>query len=166
MLVLRRTSYIAALVILGIACSSPTGPGDPRATVVVQRDMLATTSVVAGTVTWLRFEVPIAIENSDRVALTFVGCATTIEARTGAEWTTAWTPTCSTGTDSPLVIPPGEVRELTVSVIAATAGPGGPEWRAAGTDGTYRLVAGLIPANTGGRIPKVPSNAFTLGRGA
>jgi hypothetical protein len=161
-----RTSYLVVLAFVSTACSSATAPNEPRATVVVQREKLVATSVTAGSVTWLQFEVPIAIENAGRVALTFVGCATTIEARSGGGWDTIWAPICVTGTASPLVIAPGETRELTFTVVAATAGPGGPEWRAAGIGGSYRLVAGLIPPNTGGRIPKVPSSVFTLAGGS
>ena len=163
MLLSRRTFCVAAAIGFATAsCSSPTSPKIPAATVLIQRDTLLAALVPAGSVTWLRFTAPIAIQNAGRAPITWVGCATRVEAPSGASWETVWTPVCALESPGGIEIPAGETRVFSVRIDAAVEGPGGPVWGRQGIAGTYRFSAGLIYSGVAGRIPMIASNAFTL----
>jgi hypothetical protein len=161
----RRTSYLVVLASGLAACSDATSPAEPRATVTVQAQSLAVTTVPAGAVTWIEFTVPLRIDNAGPAALTFQFCASRVEAREGDGWSAAWTPVCAAERGAPITIPAGESRELGLTVQAAIQGPGGPPWRAGPTATSYRFAAGLMPAGASGLIPIVPSNTFSLAGG-
>lgn len=166
MLLIRRTSYVVALAFLAGACSDSTGPAQPRASVSVQTQSLAVTTTVAGSVTWINFTVPLRIHNAGSTVLNFDACASRIEARSGNDWNSAWSPICVAMGNSQSAIPAGEAREFSVTVVAATQGPGGPMWRASTVAGSYRFVAGVIPTDGVTRIiPTVASNTFELTAG-
>ena len=162
MLLVRRTLYVVALGIATASCSSLTSPRIPAATVLVQRDTLVAALVSGGSATWLQFTAPIAVHNAGPAPITWVGCATRVEAPNGASWQPVWIPVCALESPGGLEIPAGETREVTVRVDAAVEGPGSPVWRRQRIAGTYRFSAGLISAGVGGRIPMIASNTFTL----
>ena len=161
----RRTLVPAALALSAAACSSATAPAEPRAIVTVLRQTLGVTVVPAGSVTWIEFTVPIRIDNTGPASLRFIGCASGLEVRVGDQWSDVWSPDCLAASASPVEIPAGESRDFAVSVGASIQGPGSPSWRATGIDGTYRFAAGVVRTGSGGVIPTVASNAFTLESG-
>lgn len=161
----RRTLFLITLAGAVTACSGPTSPPTPRATVVVQLDTVAATRVPAGAVTWIQFRVPVAIHNAGAATLTLVYCASAMETRGASGWDAVWSPICAAGSGMPLTIAPGETGQVTVDVIAAVDGPGGPTWRNDTVSGTYRFGLGLAVSNVGGPIPRVASNAFVLVEG-
>ena len=126
MLLVRRTLCLAAISVATVSCSNPTSPRIPVATVLVQTDALLGALVPAGSVTWLQFTAPISVHNVGRASITWVDCATTVEAPNGAAWETVWSPVCALASPGGLEIPAGETREVAVRVDAAVAGPGGP----------------------------------------
>lgn len=158
----RRTLSLVALACGLAACSESTAPDNLDATVTVQAQSVAVTTVAAGEVTWIDFTIPLRIENTGSTSLTFVYCASRIEARAADVWSKAWSPVCLVESTRPVRIPPGAYLETSMTVRAAVAGPGDPSWNVGTTDGSYRLVVGLLPDGTGGIIPTVPSNSFTL----
>lgn len=154
------------LVACGLAaCSQSTEPSRPDAVVTVQAPTLAASVDSGGSVTWLDFTVPVNIHNAGSESFTFEICASRVEARSGATWSTAWSPICFLGSSSSNDVRPGETRAFTVRVVGALEGSGGPKWTARGTDGAYRFVAGLITPAGRGPIPLVTSNEFTLSVG-
>ena len=162
MLLVRRTLCLAAIGVATVSCSNPTSPRIPVATVLVQTDALLGALVPAGSVTWLQFTAPVSVHNAGRASITWVDCATTVEAPNGAAWETVWSPVCALASPGGLEIPAGETREVAVRVDAAVAGPGGPVWGRQTIPGTYRFTAGLQYDGVGGRIPMIASNTFTL----
>jgi len=156
------TAFLAAAGWAATGCSSTTEPHVVRATVTVQQITVTATRLVAGTVTWVNFTVPAAIRNDGGTALTFYYCASSIEGRVGAEWSTVWSPICALGSARTVEIAPGETRSITVDVGAAVAGPGGPTWERDAVAGTYRLAVGLVTPGLNGLIPRLTSNPFTL----
>ena len=95
MLLVRRTLCLAAIGVATLSCSNPTSPRIPVATVLVQTDTLLGALVPAGSVTWLQFTAPISVHNAGRASITWVDCATTVEAPNGAAWETVWSPVCA-----------------------------------------------------------------------
>lgn len=162
MILNRRTLSLVALACGLAACSESTAPDDPDATVTVQAPSVAVTTVAAGEVTWIDFTIPLRIENTGSTSLTFVYCASRIEARAADGWSKAWSPVCLVESTLPVQIPPGAHLETSMTVRAAIGGPGGPTWSPGTTDGSYRFVAGLLPDGAGGIVPTVSSNSFTL----
>ena len=160
-----RTLSIAALACMLAACADSTAPAAPRATVTVSAQSIAATTVTAGDLTTIRFTIPVQIENKGTVPLTFVYCASQVQARDTDAWASAWAPICATVLVVPEEIAPGERRDLTVDVGAVIAGPGGPAWHAGPTATEFRFVAGLVLPGTIGTIPMLPSNTFTLTTG-
>ncbi len=157
----RRTLAVAALAAVA-ACSDSTGPIMTRAAVTVPAPSLTATSVTGGAVTWIRFSVPVHIENTGFVTLMYSPCFERVDVRTGDTWAAAWTPDCAATEWIPLEIPPGESRDVDVQVQAAVSGPGGPQWLAAPGASEYRFVALLGLPAVKGRIPEFVSNSFTL----
>lgn len=158
----RRSITFVALAAGLAACSDSTGPIMPRATVTVPAPSLAATTVTGGAVTWIRFTVPVHIENTGMSTLQYSPCGGRVDVRSGDTWTAAWTPNCSATEWIPLEIAPGESRDVDVMVDAAISGPGGPPWLAPTAAVEYRFVALLASSTTNGRIPEFASNSFTL----
>ena len=162
MILYRRTLSVIAVACALAACSDSTAPDEPGATVTVPAQSVAVTTVAVGDVTWIDFTVPLRISNTGSTSLTFVYCATRIEAQGNDGWSKAWSPACLVESTQPVRILPGAHLETSMTVRAAVAGPGGPPWSVGTTDGSYRVVAGLLPDGAGGKIPTVVSNSFTL----
>jgi hypothetical protein len=142
-------------------CTESTGPAF-RASLTVPRDSVTATITPAGTVQWLKFAVPITIQNAGRATVTFQYCNIGIDNRVaGDQWRAAWSPTCTVQAVSPDEIRPGETRELTVEVAAAVEGPGGPRWGSDEIDGTYRVHA-RVDAADGTSPATLTSNSFVV----
>jgi len=162
----RRTFVLAGVAVSTAACADSTAPPEPSATVMVERQTLAVAMVPAGSVTWIQFTVPVRIHNTGSGPLRFVICASRLEAQGGDQWNAVWAPVCLAESAMAPEIPAGESRAFAVSVWASVQGSGSPAWRATGTDGTYRFVAGVVRSGVGGVIPTVASNGFTLASGS
>jgi hypothetical protein len=161
----RPALLAAAIVLLGAACRESTAPLNERASVVVQRDTLTSTTVTGGTMQWIHFTVPVAIHNTTQVPQTFDYCASSIETQVGGTWTRVWSPYCLMNFVPLVPILPGETRSVNVVVDAAIAGPGGPPWEGASVNGTYRYAAWITPVEVVGTVSWTASNAFILRQG-
>jgi hypothetical protein len=130
--------------------------------VTVQRDTIIAERMPAGSVQWMRFTVPVSIHNTDVAPVTLAYCGNGIETPENSGWRSVWSPFCLLESTSQITIAPGDTRQIDFDVTAAVAGPGGPEWRNATVEGTYRITIGMIADNSGGRAPVVASNTFVV----
>ncbi|MCC7054647.1 MAG: hypothetical protein IT355_15355 [Gemmatimonadaceae bacterium] len=148
------------------ACTNAVAPPAPAAvtvTVTVRAASVDPVVTAAGSVTWVRFTLPLRFENTGATSVSVEPCASYIESRSGGTWRSAWMPVCATGGASLRDILPGEIRDAEIQVAAALAGPGAPRWDAASLDVPLRYQAGYVWHGVSGRIPTVASNEFTLG---
>jgi len=146
------------------ACSDATAPIEARAIVTVP-DTLVTTPLSSSAAQWMQLTIPISIRNTASVPLTFAYCASSIEAQNGGSWTNVWSPICALSSEARLPILPGETRVVSMPLAAAIAGNGGPVWGTSSVEGTYRVLAALIPEGFSGTIPTFSSNPFVLKQG-
>jgi hypothetical protein len=158
----RPALLVATLLVLGTACAGDTmAPIEVRASVVVP-DTLSARHMPAATAQWIQVSMPVSIRNTSSVPLSFMYCASSIEAESGGSWTSVWSPYCLLTQNSASPILPGETRVVQLSVDAAISGNGGPMWGDGTLTGRYRLSAALLPDGYSGVIPKITSNTFTL----
>jgi len=160
----HQTLIAAALVVLAAACSETTAPIEARAIVTVP-DTLVTRPMSSSNAQWMQLTIPVSIRNTASVPLTFSYCASSIEAQNGGSWTNVWSPICALSSEASLPILPGETRVVSMPLAAVIAGNGGPVWGTSTVEGTYRVLAALVPEGFSGIIPTVSSNAFVLRQG-
>ena len=162
---LRQPFVLAALILVGVACDGSTGPRlEPRAetSVIVQQDTLVATVTQYESLEWVQFTIPVTIHNEGPAAVQRFQCGYGIEADAGDAWRRVYSPLCSLELVPPEVIAPGQTRQLGILIHATLAGPGAPEWKDEGIDGSYRVAIGLLPVGAEGIIPLVTSNPFAL----
>jgi len=146
------------------ACTNAVAPSAPAAvTVTVRAESVDPVVTTAGSVTWVKFALPLRFENTGATSVRVEPCASYIESRSGTTWRSAWSPVCAAGGASHRDIPPGETRDVEIQVAAALSGPGAPRWDAASMDVPLRYQAGYVGLGVSGRIPTVASNEFTFG---
>lgn len=162
-------SYLRQILVLAVslsavgACSSAVAPPDPSTvTVTVRAASVNAVVTTAGSATWVRFTLPIRVENTGATLIKFSPCASYLESRAGETWGSAWSPVCASVPDSRNEIAPGASLDAEITVAAALAGPGSPQWDSLSLDVPLRYQAGYLAAGVSGRIPTVASNEFTL----
>lgn len=158
---LRQMQLLAGVLLAAGACASAVAPS-AQATVTIRATRVDAVVTVAGSVTWVQFTLPLRFENTGGTPVSLEPCASYLESRSAATWSTAWSPICSASGESLKNIPPGQSRDTQIEVIAALAGPGAPRWEADGLGGLLRYQAGYAFQGLRGRIPTVASNEFTL----
>lgn len=160
----RRQILLLSSTLFAVgACTNAVAPPSPASvTVTVRAASLDPVVTAAGSVTWVRFTLPLRFENTGSTSVSVAPCASYLESRSGGTWRLAWMPICATGGASLRDIPPGETRDAEIQVDAALAGPGAPRWDAASLDVPLRYQAGYVRQGVSGKIPTVASNEFTL----
>lgn len=151
----------AILLAVLVACADATGP-EPSAVVRVEADTVHAQHYQAGSVEWLRFVVPVSIENTSSASVFFQSCQSAVEQMDGGQWRAVWSPICSAGTATGTEVRPGEQLSIALRVDAATAGPGAPEWKSVAIAGTYRVTVGLITARRDAPSVTMRSDTFLL----
>jgi len=158
----RRTLLPAAMILAAVvACTDATGPA-PSAIVRVDADTIHAQRYQAGSVAWLRFVVPVTIENPSSSSVFLQDCMYGVEQPDGAQWRRVWSPICSLGASAGTEVRAGEQLALTLPVDAATSGPGAPEWNSAAIAGTYRLAVSLVTSRRDITTVQAKSDAFLL----
>lgn len=156
----RRTlSLPAMLLAVLVACADVTSP-DLSAIVRVEADTIQAQHYQAGSVAWLRFVVPVSIQNTSSASVFIHECSYGVEQLVDSQWRDVWNPICSLGTGLGTEVRPNEQRSLAVRVDAATAGPGAPEWKGVAIAGTYRLTVVLFSG--GSDVTSVTKNSDTF----
>ena len=158
MSLLRRGLSVALLVAGSAFCAAPSAP-DISATVRVRSTDVLGARVAEGAVTWLRFTVPLTVQNLGDADLRIVDCAAAVDVLVNARWNRAWSPICAAASGA--IIPPGATRDLELSVSAAVAGPGSPAWSGS-PDANYRVSLGVWSNRIDGELSRLISNSFIL----
>ena len=162
-----RAIAAVALAVGALACSNPSEPITPKATVLVAANIIGVERHTDGAASWIEFSVPVMITNRSIVAIDQPECSYRIETPSGSGWKTTYTPVCllSDVAGGGRRILPGETREFRLGVFAVVDGAAYSQWDAPGVDGTYRVAVGLMPPSKGGTIPFVASNSFDIREG-
>jgi hypothetical protein len=154
----RRGSAIPLLVAGIVACATPSAP-EISATLRVRSADLQAAQVTEGTVTWIRFTVPLTVQNLGVTDLRFIDCSAAVDALVSARWTRVWSPICAAASGA--LLPAGATRDFDLVVSAAIAGPGTPAWSGV-PDANYRVSFGVWSAGVDGKLPRLYSNSFAL----
>jgi hypothetical protein len=158
MSIFRRGLSIVLLIAGIVACATPSAP-EIAATLRVRSADIQAAQVVEGAVTWIRFTVPLTVQNLGATDLRIIDCAAAVDALVSARWNRVWSPICAAASGP--ILPAGATRDFDLLVSAAIAGPGSPMWSGA-PDANYRVSLGVWSAGVDGELPRLFSNRFVL----